>query len=222
MLKKLVVIRQAALVSFATFAPFVAHFLLVREEFGGAAMGLVLVQAAIVGWLIHSTARPPYRQAALLGLAVCLIAVCLLHRRGSLALASGVPHALIYLGLLGLFGISLLPGREPLATYFARRIHGTLTPEIIRYTRYATAAWCIFFVLQIAGSALLILFAPIAWWSTFVNILNVPLLVGMFVAERLVRPFLLAGAPHESLSDMRQMADLMRSRNPFKRRPGLS
>jgi hypothetical protein len=55
-----------------------------------------------------------------------------------------------------------------------------------------------------------------------VNILNVPLLVGMFVAERLIRPFLLAGAPHESLSDVRQMADLMRSRNPFKHRPGLS
>ena len=222
MLKKLVAIRRAALASFAIFAPFVAHFLLVREEFGVAAMGLVLVQAAIVGWLIHSTARPPYRQAALLGLAFCLIAVCLLHRRGSLALASGVPHALIYLGLLGLFGISLLPGQEPLATYFARRIHGPLTPEIIRYTRQVTAAWCIFFVLQIAGSALLILFAPIAWWSIFVNILNIPLLVGMFVAERLLRPFLLAGAPHESLSDMRQMADLMRSRNPFKRRPGLS
>src|ERR1700733_13279980 len=141
MLKKLVAIRRAVLVSFATFAPFVAHFLLVREEFGVAAMCLVLVQAAVFGWLIHSTARPPYRQAALLGLAGCLIAVCLLHRRGSLALASGVPHALIYLGLLGLFCISLLPGREPLATYFARRIHGTLTPEIIRYTRYVTAAW---------------------------------------------------------------------------------
>jgi uncharacterized membrane protein len=218
---KFVAIRRAALGSFVIFAPFFAHFLLVREEFGVAAMCLVLVQATIIGWLIHSTARPPYRQVALLGLAFCLIAVFLLHRRGSLAFASGVPHALIYLGLFGLFGLSLLSGREPLATYFARRIHGTLTPEIIRYTRYVTAAWCIFFVLQIAGSALLILFAPIAWWSTFVNILNVPLLVGMFVAERLVRAFLLAGAPHESLSDMRQMADLMRSRNPFKR-PGLS
>lgn len=218
---KLVAIRRAVIVSFAAFAPFIAHFLLVREEFGVAAMCLVLVQAAIVGWLIHSTARPPYRQLALLGLAVCLIAVCLLHRRGSLALASGVPHALIYLGLLGVFGTSLLPGQEPLATYFARRIHGPLTPEIMRYTRSVTAAWCLFFILQLSGSALLILFAPIAWWSTFVNILNVPLLVGMFVAERLLRPFLLAGAPHESLSDMRQMADLMRSRNPFKRRPGL-
>lgn len=220
--KKLVAICRAALVSFAALSPFVAHFLLVREEFGVAAMSLVVVQAVVAGWLIHSTVRPPYRQVALLGLAFCLVAICLLHRRGSLALTSGAPHALIYLGLLGVFGASLLPGQEPLATYFARRIHGPLTPEIIRYTRRVTAAWCIFFVLQIAGSALLILFAPIVWWSTFVNILNVPLLVGMFVAERLLRPFLLAGAPHESLSDMRQMADLMRSRNPFKRRPGLS
>lgn len=208
--------------SFAAFSPFVAHYLLMREEFGIAATGLVLIQASIAGWLIRSTLRPPYRQAALLGLAFCLVAICLLHRRGSLAFVSGVPHALIYLGLLGLFGASLLPGQEPLVTYFARRIHGMPTPEIARYTRHVTVAWCLFFVLQIVGSALLILFAPIAWWSTFVNILNVPLLVGMFVAERLIRPFLLAGAPHESLSDMRRMADLMRSRNPFKRRPSLS
>jgi uncharacterized membrane protein len=222
MTKGLVAIRRAVLVSFAAFAPFAAHFLLVREDFGLAAQCLVTIQAAIAGWLIYSTVRPPYRYAALLGLACCVIALCLLHRRGSLALASGVPHALIYFGLLGLFGTSLLPGQEPLATYFARRIHGTPTPQRARYTRYVTMAWCVFFILQIVGSALLILFAPIAWWSTFVNILNVPLLVGMFVAERLLRPVLLAGAPHESLSDMRQMADLMRSRNPFKRRPGLS
>jgi uncharacterized membrane protein len=221
MTKKLVAIRQVILVLFAALVPFLAHFLLVRDEFGAAATCLVLVQAGVAGWLIYSTARPPYRQAALVGLGGCLVAICLLHRRGSLALASGVPHALIYLGLLALFGGSLLPGREPLATYFARRIHGSPTPAVIRYTRHVTVAWCVFFVLQIAGSAFLILFAPIAWWSTFVNILNFPLLLGMFVAERLVRPFLLADAPRESLSDMKRMADLMKSRDPLKRRPGL-
>ena len=221
MAKKLVAIRQAALVLFAALVPFLAHFLLVRDEFGTAAACLVLVQAVVAGWLIYSTARPPYRQAALVGLGGCLVAICLLNRRGSMALASGVPHTLVYLGLLALFGGSLLPGREPLATYFARRIHGAPTPAIVRYTRRVTAAWCVFFVLQIAGSAFLILFAPIAWWSTFVNILNVPLVLGMFAAERFVRPFLLADAPHESLSDMRQMADLVKGRNPLKRRRGL-
>jgi uncharacterized membrane protein len=221
MVGKPALFRQAALVLVTALSPFVTHYLLLSDGFGAVAIGLILLQTAIAGWLIWSQMRPPYRYLALLGLAACLFAICLLHRRGGLALASGVPHALIYLGLLAVFGISLLPGHEPIATYFARQIHGPIAPAIIRYTRWATSAWCAFFLLQLLGSAILILAAPIVWWSTFVNILNIPLLLGMFLVERLARPFLLADAPRESVSDMRHMVDLMKGSNPFKRRPSL-
>jgi HPt (histidine-containing phosphotransfer) domain-containing protein len=51
-----------------------------------------------------------------------------------LAAAYGIPHAAIYLGLLWLFGHTLLPGKEPLITRLARRVHGVLQPDLEGYS----------------------------------------------------------------------------------------
>ncbi|HVJ54226.1 MAG TPA: hypothetical protein VM689_17300 [Aliidongia sp.] len=203
-------------------SPFVMHFLLLNPEPGIAVYSLILMQAGLALWLIGTRLQGPYRPAALIGLAGFALAIWFLHRRSGLILASAVPHALVYLGLLAIFGASLLRGREPVVTYLARRIHGSITPSTIRYTRQVTVAWCVFFFLQISGSAILILFAPVAWWSMFVNILNAPLLVLMFAVERLIRPLLLVDAPHESVAEMRDMIVHMKGANPFTRRAGLS
>lgn len=105
-------------------------------------------------------------------------------------LAVGLPHAAAYLFFLWLFGRSFAAGREPLITSVARRVHGTLKPEIEAYTRSVTLAWCFFCIAQLAASALLFAFAPVDAWLLFVGLLNLPLLAIMFLGEycyRIVR-----------------------------------
>jgi uncharacterized membrane protein len=96
-------------------------------------------------------------------------------------------HLAVYLGLLWMFARTLRRGREPLVTGIARRVRGVLPPEVVRYTRRVTAAWCVFFAGMAATSLFLFLLAPLPVWSVFANLLNLPLVVSMFVAEYLVR-----------------------------------
>jgi uncharacterized membrane protein len=117
------------------------------------------------------------------------------------AAAYGIPHAAIYLSLLWLFGSTLRHDREPLVTRFARTVHGTLTPDMATYTRKVTYAWCVFFCAQLAVSALLFCYAPPDIWSIFINVLNFPLLVLMFLGEYGYRVLIHRGFPHASLLD---------------------
>jgi uncharacterized membrane protein len=119
--------------------------------------------------------------------------------------ASGLPHTLVYLGLLLMFGATLRPGHDALITALARRMYGDISDDMWRYTRRVTWAWCFFFAAQLLTSLALFLLAPLAVWSFFVNVLNLPLLALMFVAEQLCRPFLLRDAPRHSFADVRRM-----------------
>jgi uncharacterized membrane protein len=85
------------------------------------------------------------------------------------------------------FARTLAAGREPLCGYFARMVHGELSPGIERYTRQLTAAWSLFFVMMAATSSALFFGATLQTWSTFANFLTAPLTALMFVAEYLVR-----------------------------------
>lgn len=147
-----------------------------------------------------------------LALLACLAGPWLMYlgasgdRAGSLGTilvaAYGVPHIGIYVFLLWLFGRTLLAGGEPLVTGVARRIHGTLEPEIEAYTRRVTVAWCVFFAGQLALSALLLAFASLDAWSLFVGALNVPLLVLMFAGEYLYRITRYPAHPRASIARM--------------------
>lgn len=116
-----------------------------------------------------------------------------------LAAAYGIPHAAVYLALLWLFGHTLLPGKEPLITRLARRVHGVLQPDLEAYTRRLTFAWCAFFAAQVAISALLFEFASPGSWSFFINLMNFPLLVLMFAGEYLYRVARHPGFPRASI-----------------------
>lgn len=116
-----------------------------------------------------------------------------------LAAAYGIPHAAIYLALLWWFGHTLLPGREPLITRLACRVHGVLQPDLQAYTRRLTFAWCIFFAAQLAISALLFQFASPGSWSFFINLMNFPLLALMFAGEYLYRVARHPGFPRASI-----------------------
>jgi len=121
-----------------------------------------------------------------------------------LVAASGLPHAVVYAGLLAIFGASLRPGREPLVTALSRQMYGVVPADMAAYTRGVTWAWCAFFAAELIASLVLFLLAPRVAWSFFVNLLNLPLIALMFIGEHTVRPFLLKDAPRHSVADARR------------------
>ena len=125
--------------------------------------------------------------------------------------AAALMHWAIYSGLLLTFGLTLRPGREPLISAMTRRLHGPLSDEIMAYTRKVTIAWCGFFAAQLTTSVTLFFVAPLVVWSFFVNILDIPLVVTMFVAEYAVRIRVLRHPPRESLSMILGMIATARS-----------
>ena len=66
-------------------------------------------------------------------------------------------HWSLYASLLATFALTLRRGHEPLITAMAYRLHGTLSDEMIRYTRGVTIAWSLFFAAQLLTSVSLFL-----------------------------------------------------------------
>ena len=118
---------------------------------------------------------------------------------------SALTHWSIYAGLLASFALTLRPGRKPLITAMALRMHGDISAEIAAYTRKVTIAWSMFFAGQLALSITLFCFAPLTAWSFFVNILDIPLVVAMFAAEYMVRLRCLRDPPRHSLAMIMNM-----------------
>src|SRR3954451_8376880 len=77
---------------------------------------------------------------------------------GPASVAAGLGHALLCGTLLALFGQSMRPGRVALVTMMAQRINPRFRPGMIPYSRAVNWLWCAFFAVQLAGSALLLLF----------------------------------------------------------------
>lgn len=113
--------------------------------------------------------------------------------------AFGIPHAAINLFLLWFFGHTLLPGRDSLVTRLARTVHGTLDARMVSYTRGVTIAWCVFFTGQIMTSILLFNFTSLAIWSLYINFVNFPLVILMFVGEYVYRKMRYRDHPHVSI-----------------------
>lgn len=96
-------------------------------------------------------------------------------------------HLAMFVALAAWFGASLRPGRDALVTRFALRVEGTLSPAGLAYTRRVTLAWSLFSAGLAGASTLLFFLGPLTWWSLFANLLTLPLVAAMFVAEYLVR-----------------------------------
>jgi uncharacterized membrane protein len=178
----------------------------------GTALAVILIafQAALVMWLVLSlTAGSTFRRAGSAAAFLLALAVWRFVPHGAL-LSSAVPHALVYLTLLGAFAVSLAPGREATITILAQKVRGALPPPVVLYTRRVTVAWCCFFAAQLLGSALLLLFAPIAAWSLFVNVLSLPLIGAMFTGEFFYRQWRHAHQPRDRFSDVFRMVSQIR------------
>jgi uncharacterized membrane protein len=85
------------------------------------------------------------------------------------------------------FARSLLAGRVPICTQLAITMHGVLTPAEIVYTRRATVAWVVFYILITAAILVLFFVAPLRVWSLFVNFAAIGLMIIMGVADHALR-----------------------------------
>lgn len=169
------------------------------------AIAPVLALALLMAW------RSPQRPWMLL---LCLGACAALYALGNRVVQHFnwvflIQHVGIQ-ALLGLaFGRSLRAGQVPMVSRLAAPAHGgELSPALRRYTRQVTWAWTLYFAAICMVSLGLFWLAPVAVWSVFANLLNLPLLILMFAAEYGARVLLLDPAdrsgPLEAIRAWRQ------------------
>jgi uncharacterized membrane protein len=164
-----------------------AHYAIVEAHTPTLGALLSLLPVAIFG----AVAARRSQRRELVGWAVALAAVALWMGWGILERNFTnlffLEHAGMNLLLAVTFGRTLAGEREPLCTRFARIIHGTLEPDVLRYTRQVTLAWTIFFSVLFALSCTLYLAHLIEAWSFLANFASPVLLALMFVIEYAVR-----------------------------------
>jgi uncharacterized membrane protein len=182
--------------------PPAAHLALAMRLGTAVAALLIATQAVLIVWIASSSLTQRRFRVGACGIVAALVLVLSRFTDGGPLVASAIPHAMTYLALLVVFAVSLQPGREAVVTILARKARGALSGEIVRYTRRVTWAWCWFFVAQLMGSLVLLLFAPLDAWSLFVNLCNLPVIGAMLCAEYIYRQWRHAAHPPERLADM--------------------
>jgi uncharacterized membrane protein len=169
--------------------PILLHVFILKDELEAWRLLFVFAPLLLVAsWVIFRSIAKiwwPFAALALCGLIWYVVTGE--HGKFGLMVVNGLWHATLNLFFLWFFGRTLLPGREPLIAQVSRRVNGTLNPEVVDYTRHVTIAWCWYFGGQVAVSLLLYVFAPLAAWSFFINVLNLPLLALMFIGEHTYR-----------------------------------
>lgn len=182
--------------------PILIHLFIIKAEMDG--LQLLLAMLPLLLWACWVTIRSlgvkwwPIVVASFVLLVYGLMAGQ--HMRDGLIAFDGIWHASMNLFMLWFFGRTLQQGREPLISQVSRYLNGgMLIPEIVVYTRNVTIAWSVFFAAQLLTSVVLYLFAPLAVWSLFINVLSTPLLALMFVGEYIIRFFLHPGHSRNSI-----------------------
>lgn len=165
----------------------VAHYTSATPGVGLWAIVLAGASLALVGYGFARDSRLGMAAWLLLLVAFAAFAWHLPDMANPVATLYFVQHVGLNAAFGLLFGRTLRAGREPLITSLARLIHTTMTPALQRYTRQVTLAWTLFFTVMGLLSVLLFFLAPIEAWSLFANILTMPLVIAMFVAEYAVR-----------------------------------
>jgi len=201
-LQRAVRLGRMAVLTAAVASPFASRAALATGWGMAAALPLAALQAVAAGVVLWGALQPGWwRALAVLAPAALLLALgegAWRSPADGLLAAAGLSHAMLYAGLLIVFGASLLPGRTPLATRLARRLNTAFHCGMERYTRMVTVAWCLFFAGQIMASAVLAILAPEAW-RTFVTVLNLPLAALMALAEYSARCWQFRNEPHTTL-----------------------
>jgi uncharacterized membrane protein len=162
--------------------PFVSHAAIVQgQPLWSAIYLLVLIGYFLARELIDRNYRPAFFLLMLLLAGLGLVSV------KQLFLLMYLPPAVVSLGLLMIFGRTLLAGKVPIITRYAELIDGELSEEVKSYTYRVTQAWTLFFFTLFIESIALAIFAPVSIWSLFTNVINYVAISVMFIAEYFYR-----------------------------------
>ncbi|MEO5861810.1 MAG: hypothetical protein ABIW48_06490 [Burkholderiales bacterium] len=179
--------------------PLLLHVFVVKNAAGWLGISLALLPVAgLVLWCVKQSRHPLIASAIILLIGLGVWAAWS-ARLIDITAAYYLPHVLFNLALMVLFGHTLLPGHEPLITLLARRVHGTIPPQIVIYTAQVTWLWTIFFAATVLLSLLLYRFAPLPVWSVFANVLSLPLVILLFVGEYVFRLYHIRDFAHVSI-----------------------
>lgn len=85
------------------------------------------------------------------------------------------------------FGVTLLPGREPLITRFRRLERGEVPAPLKVYTRRVTLAWAIFLAVLAVGNIIVGAFFVTDSMQWLVAVLNPAILIGFHFVEHVYR-----------------------------------
>jgi uncharacterized membrane protein len=177
----------ALAVALSVGAAVLAHYAIVQAQ--SPTLGALLSLLPVLGLALVAMRRS--RQRVLVFAAMGLGAVALWLGWGLLERHFTnlffIEHAGMNLLLGVTFGRTLLGAHEPLCTRFARIIHGTLEPDVVRYTRRVTLAWTLFFFALFTLSCVLYLGHFLAAWSFLANIASPLLIATMFAVEYAIR-----------------------------------
>jgi uncharacterized membrane protein len=191
--------------------PIALHFAVVSGHPGW--MPIITSIAAICAIAIWSAAKGTIA-AVIVGLgAAGLLAVIAIVAPSALVFG---PPIVINAALGALFARSLRRGYEPTISVFARLEHGTLAPELARYTRGLTWLWTILFLGLATAALLLAVYASLSAWSWFVNCATYVAVAGLFVGEYLYRRIRFPQYRHASL--LTQFRNV-RTRMPWRSGP---
>jgi len=181
--------------------PLVLHAFIQKGETNNLLLLLLILPLLLVaGWIaLRALGKAWWPLVAAVFLALVYFVASGQHERIGLVAVNAVSHAAPNLFLLWFFGRTLLHGKEPLIAQISRRVNGELKPEMAVYTRRVTLAWSIYFGAQVTVSLLLYLFASLATWSLFINVLGLPLLALMFAGEYSWRIMRYPHHPHTSI-----------------------
>lgn len=178
--------RWIAIVALVVGYAFLAHYTMAaRTETLGVLVALAPVALAGLSTAWHAQRRRT--MLTLFGLVCAALFVSWHNLENHFNQIYWMEHAGSQLFLCLLFSRTLGAGKEPMCTYFARMVHGYMTPELERYTRRITIAWACFFGMMAATSTVLFFTAPLETWSMFSNFFTGPLIGLMFVTEYAVR-----------------------------------
>lgn len=94
-----------------------------------------------------------------------------------------LPPILILITLFLLFSQSLLNGKTPLITRYARLLGEEPNERRLRYNRSLTMVWTVFILLMLITSIVLAIFSSVDTWSLFTHVVSYILMGMLFVIE---------------------------------------
>jgi len=122
------------------------------------------------------------------GILIILLLLCLAVLVANNEILLRLYPAVVNFGLLTIFGMTLWQSHS-MVERFARIRHKHLPAEGVRYTRYVTYAWCLFFALNGLAASWTAVASSRETWALYNGFIAYLLMGTLFIGEWLIRRY---------------------------------